>query len=76
VRFHKARIYFDSLFERLYSAIEVTGLLTRHSDDDIGFVILGVDRQCSFGGKDGIPVMTLVEMKQTDVEPTTSEVRF
>jgi hypothetical protein len=76
VRFHKARIYLCGSLERRYSPIEVAGFSTRHSDDDIGFVVIRVDGQCSFGSEDRITVMMQVEMEQTDVVPPNGEVRF
>ncbi len=76
VCFHKARIYLCGSLERRYSSIEVAGFSTRHSDDDIGFVVIRVDGQCSFGSEDRITVVMQVEMEQTDVVPPNSEVRF
>ncbi len=63
VRFHKARIYLCGSLKRRYSPIEVAGFSMRHSDDDIGFFVIGVDGQCSFGSEDRIMVMMQVEME-------------
>lgn len=62
VRFHKGRIHLCGPLERRYSPIDVVGLSTRDSDDDIGFVVIRVDGQCSFGGKDRITVMMQVQV--------------
>ena len=76
VRFHKTRIYLCRALERLYSTIEVAGFSARHSDDDIGFVVIRVDGQCSLGSEDRIAVMMQVEMEKADVVPPNCEVRF
>ena len=74
--FHKAGIDFNGLFEGLYSTVELAGFSTRHADDDMGFLVVGVDGQCSFGREHRITEMTLVKMKQTNVVPAIGEVRF
>ena len=76
VCFHKARIYLCGSLERRYSPIDIAGFSTRHSDDNIGLVVIRVDGQCSFGSEDRITVMMRMEMEQTDVVPPNGEVRF
>jgi hypothetical protein len=76
VRFHKGRIHLCGSLEGRYSAIEIVGLNTRESDDDIGFVVIRVDVQCLFGSKDSITVMMQAQMEQADVGPTAGKVRF
>ncbi|MEY2413323.1 MAG: hypothetical protein QOD84_1929 [Acidobacteriaceae bacterium] len=76
VRFHKARIYLCGSLKCRYSSIEVAGFSTRHSYDYIGFVVIRINGQCSFGSEDRITVMMQVEMEQADVVPPKFEIRF
>jgi hypothetical protein len=76
VCFRITRIYFYRSAEGPHRIIEIAGFSACHSDDCIGFVIIGIDGQCSFGGVDRIMVMTLVQVEETDVVPTDSKVRF
>ena len=76
VTFHHAWIDVEGSLESPDRTVEVAGLSALHSDDDVGFGVVGIDPQCTLGREQRIPVVLLVKVVQSNVVPASGEVRF
>ena len=54
------------------STIEVARFLSRYSDNDIRFCVIGVDGQCSFGSKNRFTEMAQRKWNKPKYQPTVS----